>query len=257
VFTAALLNNLVYPHDGDWPLALSLLPFLAQGRALYIILVYHTNSPEVSGSLLLLFAVGSITLIAASLIAEHGSIAPGIAKLFGQQNPANADSHLASYEEPHPTDEVLSTGSPNRALHQKVQMQEMAHSDIRRELDVDLQREKNRAGVYVKAKSDVRPVNLVNQMGAARDEETGEVLSPEEMDRLAIVLHAMKFRFPATTTFKDVRSMCTRSSTDAATARAGPVWAVNGMSLALSLGECFGLLGPNGAGDLSYRREFQ
>jgi hypothetical protein len=45
---ASLFNLLIYRADGSWPTALSLIPFLAQGRALYIVLVYKTESDEVS-----------------------------------------------------------------------------------------------------------------------------------------------------------------------------------------------------------------
>lgn len=61
----SLLNVFLYPDDGDWPWGLSLIPFLAQGRALYIILVYHESSNEVVVAyvLLILFGIVSLTIV--------------------------------------------------------------------------------------------------------------------------------------------------------------------------------------------------
>lgn len=244
-------------------MALSLLPFLAQGRALYIVLVYHTNSPEVVGSLLLLFGVGSITLIIAFLVDEHGSIVPGIAKLLGRApvlDAVNLDEADDAEDNHHNHDNKQKAGvkiqedgveinimrSLDSKVNEEVDSALLAAQDIRRELDEDLRREKNRARLYVKAKSAATRAGLINnhQMNAAEAVESGEVLSQEEQDRLAIVLHGMKFCFP---TGGSVGDLCGKAPS-AANARDPTVWAVNGMSLALSLGECFGLLGPNGAG---------
>jgi hypothetical protein len=64
VVISSLLNILVYPDDGDWKWPLSLYPFLAQGRALYLLLVYHRGTPEVDLALVLmaLFGIGSLAL---------------------------------------------------------------------------------------------------------------------------------------------------------------------------------------------------
>lgn len=252
--TAALLNNLVYPHDGDWPLALSLLPFLAQGRALYIVLVYHTSSPEVSGSLLLLFAVGSVTLIIAFLIDEYGSIAPGLAKVLGKSPTPSAGTPEADADGESNIELQSGKGEIARSPDavQEFPMTPLppsegllAQADIRRELDDDLRRERVRARLYVQTKTAATTQGPHAALpAAASDAETGEALSAEQMDRLAIVLHGMKFRFPVGGTLKDL--------TSTSVTRAEPVWAVNGMSLALSLGECFGLLGPNGAGRVCF-----
>jgi hypothetical protein len=59
----SLLNVFVYTDDGDWPWYLSTVPFLAQGRALYIVLVYHKTSAEVDTALSLLALFGAISLV--------------------------------------------------------------------------------------------------------------------------------------------------------------------------------------------------
>jgi ABC-type multidrug transport system ATPase subunit len=58
----SLLTVFLYPNDGDWPWGLSLIPFLAQGRALYIILVYHQSSDEVVTAYIFLIFFGLISL---------------------------------------------------------------------------------------------------------------------------------------------------------------------------------------------------
>jgi hypothetical protein len=63
VVTSSLLNILVYPNDGDWKWPLSFYPFLAQGRALYIILVYHRGTPEVDVSIILMVLFGVVALL--------------------------------------------------------------------------------------------------------------------------------------------------------------------------------------------------
>jgi hypothetical protein len=62
VVTSSLLNILVYPNDGDWKWPLSLYPFLAQGRGLYIVLVYHRGTPEVDLSIVLMALFGVVSL---------------------------------------------------------------------------------------------------------------------------------------------------------------------------------------------------
>jgi hypothetical protein len=68
---SSLINILVYPDDGDWPWALSFVPFFAQGRALYIILVYHRTSVEVDTSISLLFFVGLFCLVITYILEEN------------------------------------------------------------------------------------------------------------------------------------------------------------------------------------------
>lgn len=62
VVTSSLLNILVYPTDGDWKWPLSLYPFFAQGRAIYIVLVYHGGTPEVDVSIALMSVFGIVSL---------------------------------------------------------------------------------------------------------------------------------------------------------------------------------------------------
>mmetsp|Transcript_32 Transcript_32/g.58 ORF Transcript_32/g.58 Transcript_32/m.58 type:complete len:1981 (-) Transcript_32:168-6110(-) len=61
----SLLNVFLFQDDGEWPWYLSIIPFFAQGRALYIILVYHRTSNEVDTALALLtlFGLGCLILV--------------------------------------------------------------------------------------------------------------------------------------------------------------------------------------------------
>lgn len=239
-------------------MALSILPFLAQGRALYIVLVYHASTAEVTGSLLLMFGVGSIVLILAFLIDEHGSIGPAIAKFTGQTTtPVEVDDEdvFPAHGDGTPK-EVASAGQiVNESRISSVELAQggfgtinpvsvVPQAEIRRELDEDLRREKVRAALYVRCKTAADRAALLGHPGTG-DVEAEESLPAEEQARLAIVLHKMKFQFPVGGSLKQLSNMFTQKrERDAASA----VWAVNGLSLALSLGECFGLLGPNGAG---------
>ena len=55
---SAFLTTLLYYEDGSWPDELSLVPWLAQGRCLYVILVYHRTNSEVDAALGIMFAFG-------------------------------------------------------------------------------------------------------------------------------------------------------------------------------------------------------
>lgn len=231
-------------------MALSILPFLAQGRALYIVLVYHQSSPEVSGSLLLLFGVGSIILIAAFLLDEQASIAPALAKLLGSKDPVDDGApELRDAREVaplvtivgEPTDSAIDMTSPKSIKNPVNGI--AAPGKIRAELDEDLHRERRRAEQYVRNKE----VSLHGHHSGPIDVEVADALTADEQARLAIVLKEMKFKFPPRSGMPTVADLC-GSTSDVAGRDAGPVFAVNGLSLALSLGECFGLLGPNGAG---------
>lgn len=61
--TSMILTLLLYPNDGDWPIALSLIPFFAQSRSVYLVLVNHGPSYEVDVSLAFLFMVGTLSLM--------------------------------------------------------------------------------------------------------------------------------------------------------------------------------------------------
>ena len=276
---------MVFPNDGDWPLALSLLPFLAQGRALYIVLVYHTSSPEVSGSLLLLFGVGTVILLVAFAIDERESILPHLAKLTSRlrgssTTAAGSIPPAVVVEEGGEDLEKERAGSEHSPVLMRsdlvipaMQLDEhgvLLHSantaaaggaissELQRELDEDLHREKRKSEIYVRNKlkaahaalSQNSPTIVVTDVDL---EQEGTVLSELEQERLAIVLDKMKFRFPTGGALFDIHSLCgPTAATTAVETDPSVTWAVDGMSLALSLGECFGLLGPNGAG----KREF-
>lgn len=77
----SLVNIMVYPNDGDFQSALSLIPFFAQGRALYIILVYHRTSEEVDIALTFLFLFGAVCL-GCSYIIEANVDVPEVLKVL-------------------------------------------------------------------------------------------------------------------------------------------------------------------------------
>ena len=85
-----LLIVIKYPNDGDWPNALSLIPFFAQSRCVYILLVYHKVTDEVSIALTLLFAFG-IACMVTSLVLEYEINIPYLIEYF--RNQANLQVH--------------------------------------------------------------------------------------------------------------------------------------------------------------------
>ena len=72
VVTSSLLNILVYPTDGEWKWPLNIYPFLAQGRALYIILVYHRGTSEVDEAIVTM-ALFCVVCLILSLVLEMES----------------------------------------------------------------------------------------------------------------------------------------------------------------------------------------
>lgn len=74
-----LLIVIKYPEQGDWPNALSIIPFFAQSRCVFDLLVYHEATDEVNIALALLFVTGTVA-IAFSLILEYEI---DLAVLFG------------------------------------------------------------------------------------------------------------------------------------------------------------------------------
>ena len=276
----------MYPNEGDWPIALSILPFLAQGRALYIVLVHHKATPDVNHSLLLLFAFGTITLLIAFAIDERGSIFPYIMKQIRQYSVARHTttsvgtskrddannavnlSEAVGGKDIESAQTLIPQVDPDRASLAPGAV--VVTHQLRLDLDMDLNAEREKAVEYVEHKESavavsegrtVHPRSMayrgeVKSAGGAAS--AGEpLLSRDEYSRLAIVLQGMHFEFPPNDTVHAfahmVQQRLTRSSAAAVAARkadAEVVWAVNDISLALSLGECFGLLGPNGAGKL-------
>ena len=307
-----MLNQFLYPNDGDWPIALSILPFLAQGRALYVVLVYHRTSPEVDDSLLLLFAFGTITLIIAFALDEQANVLPYILKAISARGADRAkvsdfeggdgdgggggltDALVAPHELVVPAAdksdvdgqglELVPRNVPGGASitsSPSTQQQERAggpvypvgfshNLSLRAELNVDLNAEKRLALRYTRYKASTTAAGggaAAARTGSADIESNGSAtgaVTPEEHARLAIVLQGMKFQFPPSGGLAAALGHMLKQnlrSTAAATAGDGGAggatkyasiadgtWAVNDLSLALSLGECFGLLGPNGAG---------
>lgn len=63
-----LINILVYPNDGDWPWYMSIYPFFAQGRALYILLVFQVVSSDVIEIFVTFFLFGLFCLFTTYLM---------------------------------------------------------------------------------------------------------------------------------------------------------------------------------------------
>ena len=60
---SSLLHLIVYPEADQWPIALSLIPFFAQSRALYEVIYYEKATENVDLSLLFMFIIGTGCLL--------------------------------------------------------------------------------------------------------------------------------------------------------------------------------------------------
>mmetsp|Transcript_21930 Transcript_21930/g.49624 ORF Transcript_21930/g.49624 Transcript_21930/m.49624 type:complete len:323 (-) Transcript_21930:877-1845(-) len=151
---SALLSLLLYPDDGDWPPALNLVPFLAQGRSLYIVLVYHKSSKEVTDALLILFAFGSAAVLCSLLWAESDAFVPCLAKLLGKSPESAAGSGSGSGAKAGAGAGVVAAGrvidaGDGEDVDGGVEGEALMLSGHRGELDADLGREKALAAEYV------------------------------------------------------------------------------------------------------------
>lgn len=212
VAAASILNSLVYPKDGDWPWALSLFPFFAQSRALYLLLINHEPSAEVFISLGLLLIFGGVCLVVTYLL-EVESPVYSYVKNFGVtiykqlSGSSNATHYSTSgVEEVNLTKDYI---APEDA--------EFAG------LDEDVAEEKRVALKYTASE------------GRVSDEA------------LAIVIQKLSRRFPRVGSHS-TKNANARGASDEDAKDDGEIVAVRELSLALPYGECFGLLGPNGAG---------
>jgi hypothetical protein len=215
IFVAAssVLNSLVFPNDGDWPWWLSICPFFAQSRALYILLVNHEPSDEVFVALGLLLIFGGACIFITYLL-ENDSSLVGLMKWLCCS-----------------ACKAVSTSPRSRMHHSKDGVEEVTltreseHAEYHG-LDEDVAQEKRRALSYSASR------------GRVSDES------------LAIVIQKLSRRFPRVGS-QNTKSASSRGASDADAKDDGEIVAVRELSLALPYGECFGLLGPNGAGNAS------
>lgn len=140
----SLLNVFAYPNDGEWPWPLSIVPFLAQGRALYIILVYHQPSDEVDSALALLFISCGVFLIIAYIIEANIDIVAKIKKRWKKLRGGNVRSKSRSYSA-HEREQISLT-----PLARNLQGDDMSVSDVAEyaHLDIDVATEKRAAMSY-------------------------------------------------------------------------------------------------------------
>lgn len=212
----SLLNVFLYPDDGDWPWALSLIPFLAQGRALYVILVYHQSSDEVIIAYVLMILFGTVSLAIVYILEAEIPVIITVTlavkrfletpeeKAF-RRNSLNFDGgDLAADLNVQCNDNPLGGGG-------SVRERKVYKTFEGSPMDEDVIQEKVNALQFLPVPSS----GLAPAQGPGED---------SLRDKLAIVIQNLRHIFPNGTV------------------------AVKELSLALSYGECFGLLGPNGTG---------
>lgn len=215
IFVAAssVLNSLVFPKDGDWPWWLSICPFFAQSRALYILLINHEPSDEVFIALGLLLIFGGACVLITYLLEIDSSIF-GLIKWLCcfMRNTFSASPRNNMRYSKDGIEEV-------RLTRDYIAAEEKEYHG----LDEDVALEKRTALGYSASR------------GRVSDES------------LAIVIQKLSRRFPRVGS-QTTKSTSTRDASDADAKDDGEIVAVRELSLALPYGECFGLLGPNGAG---------
>jgi len=104
----SLINIILYPNENDWPWAMNLFPFFAQGRVLYLVLVYHRGSKECDVALSILFLFGATCLVLAYIIEADIPIIT-LLKLYYKHHVENYVSKNNNLKlEPLPINESLS-----------------------------------------------------------------------------------------------------------------------------------------------------
>lgn len=212
---SVLLFLLKYPDDGDWEWPLSLIPFLAQSRALYILLVYQIASKEVVVAMWLLFLFGLVCLCMVFLFENEAEIRPKVhawsehvVKYF-RRSPDHR-RHVNPVDSGHEESGDMEMGTVPNLGYSKVTQQRLDEEEGVRRVDEDVRLESHRADTYFQSQT----VPRITQQSAAQA-------------AYAIVVSHLGVRFPPPV--------------------GGPLaegfMAVKDVSLALSLGECFGLLG--------------
>ena len=138
VVTSSLLNILVYPADGDWKWPLSCYPYLAQGRALYILLVYHRGTPEVDTAIVLMMVFGAASLACTYALEMENEVHLEIRKLFYKRG-ANAS-------QPRDNKHVVIPDG---------QQDDVENGRLGREIDIDVSNEMERAMAYSPELNDI------------------------------------------------------------------------------------------------------
>jgi hypothetical protein len=211
----SLLTVFLYPNDGDWPWGLSLIPFLAQGRSLYIILVYHQSSDEVITAYIFLIFFGLISLTVVYILEAEIPVVVMITTALKRLMESAEEKEFRrqmEVEGEHPESHLL----PSEVWDGKGTTASESHHKIYKTfdgspMDEDVVQEKLNAVGYIPGTGADASIPSV-----------GEESSIQE--KFAIVIRNLRHIFPNGTV------------------------AVKDLSLALSYGECFGLLGPNGTG---------
>lgn len=166
----SLLNVMVYTDDGDWPWYLSIVPFFAQGRALYIVLVYHTTSSEVDIAFSFLALFGAVSLVLVYILEANIPVIAIVRNFYNNMTQKN--SHTSNGDD---DENVLS-------LEASPMGSSMQSKDLNSEkLDDDVAAEMQRALSY-------QP-SVLRQSIAARAQ-------PLSLETPAIVIQALRHVWP-------------------------------------------------------------
>ena len=226
----------LYPNDGTWPWVLSIYPFFAQGRALYIILVYHQTSSEVDTAFSLMFLVGLLCLIAAYVYEIDYPVISKL-KLYSEKyvNPYfSCGKETVSDEEKRARKPLI----PERNNFRENEI-DLVPTSVSRDKDIEgggsstlTPHSAPNPGDSLAVNSSTSMTDTVMDEDAAREKNSALAYSPtsqNEMDKaLAIVIKMMTKRYDA-----PVGGAVSQRD----------IIAVRELSLALAYGECFGLLG--------------
>ena len=210
----SLLNIMLYRNEGEWPWELSIVPFFAQGRALYLILAFHKGSEEVDVALSWLFLFGFVCLVTTYVVEAEVPVAELLVACWTKYVKGETEGVDAGH-----IGGCVAASEPNEEAEI-----ELAHQ---------IRQSNNTNNNMQKVSAEEQPAATQVLGGRDNDVLSEEVAaleySPLSMDakdrKLAIVIQKLRHVFSSN----------------------GHV-AVKDLSLALSFGECFGLLGPNGAG---------
>jgi hypothetical protein len=241
---SSLTNILVYPDEGSWPWGLSIVPFFAQGRALYIVLVYHQTTPEVDTALALLFLFG---LVCFALAYAYELDYPLLSRIW-------EFIHLRVIPwlrgPPSPSSPSSSSAPRDKSVLEPLLEPESSSAAAAREedlpLDVENRRHSDRSA----------PLQDIAGLGGAPAASGfgmgfGMGYGMRDADVLQEKQTALAYRPTASEeeeVFAIVIQNLAKVYNSQLVAAGKEVVAVRELSLALRYGECFGLLGPNGAG---------
>ena len=171
--SSAFLTNLLYP-EGEWPNAPSLIPYLAQSRALYIILVYHRSSDEADIAMSLMFVFGIVCLGLVVLAAERERIVLMLDDMVGDHTQEQAA-----------LDSLLKDGSDGDSLsvaHKEgIEAETGNRADARKAQVLDVAAEKARARKYA--------MYMLGMSGSANSVEEGNQLNDDDKKLVTVLFH--------------------------------------------------------------------